>query len=107
MNVNISQKELDELRDSQHKLNCLEQGGVDNWEWYGESLKGYFKEREFTGVFEDYLGQIIEEICIGGFEPSEKGAGFATSPEAEANAGKILGEFVCKIREHFNGGEDE
>lgn len=44
--VTISQKEYDSLLDASLKLNCLENGGVDNWEWYHESLKegGYFDQ---------------------------------------------------------------
>lgn len=32
-------KELDRLRGAAAKLEALEKGGVDNWEWYDESLK--------------------------------------------------------------------
>ena len=45
---NLSQekrdKELAYLKKRDFKLTCLENGGVDNWEWYGESLEDYFKE---------------------------------------------------------------
>jgi hypothetical protein len=34
-------RDLQELRKREFKLTCLENGGVDNWEWYGESLKDY------------------------------------------------------------------
>lgn len=46
--VTISKKEYDSLLDNSNKLNCLENGGVDNWEWYYESLKqgGYFEDEE-------------------------------------------------------------
>lgn len=36
--VEISQERLDELLKSEKILNALYAGGVDNWEWYGESL---------------------------------------------------------------------
>jgi hypothetical protein len=39
----ISVAELQELRKRDFKLTCLENGGVDNWEWYDESLSEYFK----------------------------------------------------------------
>lgn len=38
--------ELENLYDRDNKLYHLECGGVDNWEWYGESLKDYFEEEE-------------------------------------------------------------
>ena len=38
----ISKKEYDELIHRDEILTALENGGVDNWEWYGESLSNYF-----------------------------------------------------------------
>lgn len=34
----LSEKEFDELELKSLKLDALESGGVDNWEWYYESL---------------------------------------------------------------------
>lgn len=42
----ISKQEYEELLRRDEKLTALENGGVDNWEWYGESLKDYFGEDE-------------------------------------------------------------
>lgn len=46
--VTISLKEYNSLKDDSFKLSCLEAGGVDNWEWYHESLQenGYYTEEE-------------------------------------------------------------
>lgn len=41
--VCISKEKYDQLIDDSEKLYWLECGGVDNWEWYGESLAGYRK----------------------------------------------------------------
>lgn len=38
MTITISKKEYFDLRLASAKLLLLEYGGVDNWEWYGESL---------------------------------------------------------------------
>lgn len=38
MAVTISNREYFDLRLASEKLLLLECGGVDNWEWYGESL---------------------------------------------------------------------
>ena len=38
MTITISKKEYFDLRLASAKLLLLECGGVDNWEWYGESL---------------------------------------------------------------------
>lgn len=43
--VTITTIEYLRLLDDSKKLAALEAGGVDNWEWYSESLEqhGYFK----------------------------------------------------------------
>jgi len=42
--VTITKAEYDVLKQDQFKLDCLERGGVDNWEWYGEALNEYFEK---------------------------------------------------------------
>lgn len=37
----ISKEELIELIKALYKLAALENGGVDNWEWYGESISDF------------------------------------------------------------------
>lgn len=46
--VTISKKEYDSLLDDRKWRLALESGGVDNWEWYSESLSsaGYFDEED-------------------------------------------------------------
>lgn len=49
--VEISINEYEELLKSEAKLRLLEEGGVDNWEWYGDSLEGLEEEYdEIDGV---------------------------------------------------------
>lgn len=38
----IAKEDYDELVHRNEILTALENGGVDNWEWYGESLSNYF-----------------------------------------------------------------
>lgn len=45
-NKTISKKEYDELLHRNEILNALEAGGVDNWQWYGDSLKQYFGDED-------------------------------------------------------------
>lgn len=40
----ISKREYEELLDRDKKLSALEVGGVDNWEWYSESLAQYYDD---------------------------------------------------------------
>lgn len=40
-NYIISESELRDLLTNTYKLIALESGGVDNWEWYGESIHNF------------------------------------------------------------------
>jgi hypothetical protein len=42
--VVITRIEHDKLKKSRHMLRCLEAGGVDNWEWYSESLQPHYRK---------------------------------------------------------------
>lgn len=50
--VTITREEWEELTIDSFTLEALVQGGVDNWEWYGDSI---FQ-------FEQELGTSIEEL---------------------------------------------
>lgn len=45
-NKTISKKEYEELLRRNEVLNALEAGGVDNWQWYSDSLRQYFGEED-------------------------------------------------------------
>ena len=40
----IKKSEYEELIKDSFKLQCLENGGVDNWQWYSESLTEWYKK---------------------------------------------------------------
>ena len=44
--VTITQQEYSELLIAADKLRRLENGGVDNWEWYSESLRSSEDEEQ-------------------------------------------------------------
>lgn len=44
--IKISYKDYEELLDRDRLLGALESGGVDNWEWYGESIQQYYENEE-------------------------------------------------------------
>lgn len=46
--ITITSDRLLELLRAEITLNYLEAGGVDNWEWYGESMKGDPKKEAFN-----------------------------------------------------------
>ena len=37
-------KEIADLKDRLRKLDALERGGVDNWEWYGDAMQSIDQE---------------------------------------------------------------
>lgn len=44
----IKKSEYEYLLDDQLTLNCLEDAGVDNWEWYDEAMMAY-RQRKIYG----------------------------------------------------------
>ena len=56
MTIKIGVEEYKNLLKAKYKMILLESGGVDNWEWYGESLNpdGYQS-------YADYCEEIDEE----------------------------------------------
>jgi len=44
--VEITEKEYKSLLRDSAILRALEAGGVDNWEWYGESLSSFWEEND-------------------------------------------------------------
>jgi hypothetical protein len=42
----ITKEEYESLVKRDRMLSALEAGGVDNWSWYGESLREYFKDED-------------------------------------------------------------
>lgn len=39
--VTISKEEYEKLLDDSLFLNCLQNNGVDNWDWYSEAVEAY------------------------------------------------------------------
>ena len=54
----ISESELRELIHDSMKLCALENGGVDNWEWYGASIQDFI---EANGNPDDGIYDIAEK----------------------------------------------
>lgn len=57
--VTIPIEEYVELLTDSEKLSRLEAGGVDNWEWYCESLDGFSKDDQ---TMDDWIKNMKEEI---------------------------------------------
>ena len=66
-NIELSASEYRKLERDLKKLRALEAGGVDNWEWYGESLTDWFKENdedELVDRMSDELVDFINDAAI-------------------------------------------
>lgn len=52
----VSEKRLKELILAELNLSALEQGGVDNWPWYGDSVSDFLNclSEEYKQNFEDF-----------------------------------------------------
>lgn len=62
----VEENLLKELWINDLKLAALENGGVDNWEWYGESINDFLKEQKAKNFEELAEAEItfmkIEEV---------------------------------------------
>lgn len=65
----ITETRLRELLEAEARLEALEYGGVDNWEWCGDSLHNWLKEfKEWNNIqdkdidFEDVVDLGITEF---------------------------------------------
>ena len=66
--VKISPERLKHLERVESKMNALESGGVDNWEFYDEALTAYRKQNEIGERIEtltDELARIFGEYRLG------------------------------------------
>jgi len=97
--VMIYQDKLDELLDAQSKLQALENGGVDNWEFYVEALGEYFKEKkrgELIDQFIQDLGDVLVDAKID--EPADRGAGYSIEFN-EQDVKKLVANLIREYNE--------
>ena len=72
------------------KLDALEAGGVDGWEWYDESLKDWYAENEIDERIKsaiDDLNEILVEAEVD--QPAGPGCGYAICMDEEAVAAML------------------
>jgi len=97
--MEITVKEYKNLLDDSRKLAALEAGGVDNWEWYSESLKEYWAENEKDEIIEDTVTEICEALCESIEEPAGVGCGYGVTEKGTEELSIILTNFLKKIKE--------
>lgn len=63
----VSENDLIKLLEAEAVLNALEAGGVDNWDWYGESING-----SLNGTGHETIGEFVEEELLPEYEEYKK-----------------------------------
>lgn len=98
MEVKINKKRLEELERAASKLQALENGGVDNWEWYSESLKEWNKENQLEEMIQDFIenaAQILAECSEVDYPAGrEAGPNVQLTLEGEDSLRKMLNIFI-------------
>lgn len=72
------------------KLDALEAGGVDNWEWYDEALKEYNETIGREEAAESIIDDILDAIHDYIEQPAGQGCGYGIQPKGYAIATEIL-----------------
>lgn len=81
------------------KLDALEAGGVDNWEWFDESLKDWRKENEIDELADDFLENMNELTIEADVDfPAGRDAGHSITLPQEA-VRKLFLSFIEKYKE--------
>jgi len=75
--VTISASEYKKMQRDIAKLNALEAGGVDNWEWYSESLSSWHKENTVDEFLDDAAVELHEYLFDADVDqPAGQGCGY-------------------------------
>ncbi|QHJ81428.1 MAG: hypothetical protein [Bacteriophage sp.] len=61
--MEISKSEYEKMQRQIAKLEALERGGVDNWEFYGDSLAEWQKENEIDELLQSAIDEMNEILC--------------------------------------------
>ena len=94
--VNITEQRLAQLEDIEAKMNALERGGVDNWEWYSEALKDYNAKKQEEESFNNLVDEICESLITEIEEPAGSGSGYGIRKEGLAAIKKIIKRFIAE-----------
>lgn len=97
----MTESRLRELERAERKLRALEAGGVDNWEFYDESLKDFNREDDIDARIDSSLTYIEEVYFTGVYEPSEQGAGFSISEDSLEEIRAIIKSLCESILEDY------
>jgi hypothetical protein len=85
------------------KLDALEAGGVDNWEFYAESLKNWREENENEETAESIVNEMLEVVQDYIEQPAGPGCGYSIKSKGYEAAVAIL----LKRNKEFSGEQNE
>ena len=105
--IQIEEKDYKKLLRAATKLDALEAGGVDNWEWYSASLEGWYKETGREDLYEDFVNE-VDEILVDGVDydfPAGWDAGISITINSwgEERLVEILKKYSQRIIDLENG----
>lgn len=92
--VEISKSEYEKMQRQIAKLAALEAGGVDNWEFYGDSLEDWHKENEVDELLQkaiDAMNDINASAEVN--EPAGRGCGYSINFDEEQFKGVFFAFF--------------
>ncbi|MDB4507362.1 hypothetical protein N9064_00570 [bacterium] len=88
--VKITKEEYARLLKVDRKMDCLEAGGVDDWEWYGVSLEKFYQEEEREENIAKLCEEIMEIICGEVDEPAGCGCGYGITEAGQDQVQSLL-----------------
>ena len=102
--LKINAQRIKELERKEAKLAALEAGGVDNWDFYDDSLKDYYLANEKEECIDSLIDELQAVFGECAYEPSERGAGVAFDNSIEDKLIKLL--ITHKVTFEGLGGDD-
>ena len=96
--MEITKTRLKELELIAAKMSALECAGVDNWEGYGIAMEQIEAQEKIDNTINEAVEKAMEILQESAFEPSERGAGFAATEEAQEEAFEILTKCLNELR---------
>ena len=101
--IEISYEQYKELLDREEKLSALEVGGVDNWEWYDESLEGYYKKKKLENLVDDTLREILDIVAVSDISCEDSLNGLYIINPDEVALEKVHEDFKQSLDNFYSG----
>ena len=96
--MDILKSRLKELEQLETKMRALESAGVDHWDGYRIAMEQIEAQEKIDNTINEAVEKALEILQESAFEPSERGAGFAATKEAQEEAFEILTECLNELR---------